>query len=405
MVKKHYDWSKGEGEKLPDHSRKKHQILEAYFRQYLITRCKPYHINLNLIIVDGFSGAGLYKNNELGSPLLFLRVLNETVQEINIKRAINNMPPAKIRCWMFFNDSDQEAIKLLKENAVKYTIDIEKNTPSIALNVEYSNQIFAEFYYNKKSDLSKYQNIIFNLDQYGYTDVSYQILNDIIKTWNSVEIFLTFAIDALTKFLPSNYEKIFIKGYPELSSEIKKIYKENCYIQTKEGKATAERMAFSHFQNLANYVSPFLINNTQGYYYWSIHIAKNYRAREVYNNILHEHSSYQAHYGGAGLDMLAYKTEDDQQIYLFDDDAKKRSMLQLMNDIPKYITDNGNMSAKEFYSSIYNHTPASKETIDKVISENLDLEIITEKGNPRRVVNTISGTDIIRRKRQFRFYF
>ena len=59
MAKKNIDWAGSEV--LQDHTEKKHTILREYFRQYLITRCKtPKREKLRLIIVDGFSGAGLY---------------------------------------------------------------------------------------------------------------------------------------------------------------------------------------------------------------------------------------------------------------------------------------------------------------------------------------------------------
>ena len=38
MVEKSYDWE--DGAELEEHTKKKHQILREYFREYLITRCK-----------------------------------------------------------------------------------------------------------------------------------------------------------------------------------------------------------------------------------------------------------------------------------------------------------------------------------------------------------------------------
>ena len=87
MVQKNYDW-KG-GATLDDHTKKKHTILQEYFRQYLITRCKlPQREKFRLVIVDGFSGAGLYACGSYGSPLIFVDVLQNTLVSINIDRTV-----------------------------------------------------------------------------------------------------------------------------------------------------------------------------------------------------------------------------------------------------------------------------------------------------------------------------
>jgi three-Cys-motif partner protein len=74
MARKDYDWDGGA--ELEVHTKKKHSILREYFRQYLIIRCQlPQQEKFRLAIVDGFSGAGLYKCGNFGSPLIFVDVL------------------------------------------------------------------------------------------------------------------------------------------------------------------------------------------------------------------------------------------------------------------------------------------------------------------------------------------
>ena len=85
MVKKSYDWDGGAI--LEDHTKKKHTILSEYFGEYLRIRCKlPQQERFRLAIVDGFSGAGLYKNGEYGSPLIFIDALSNLTKEINAHR-------------------------------------------------------------------------------------------------------------------------------------------------------------------------------------------------------------------------------------------------------------------------------------------------------------------------------
>ena len=77
---------------------------------------------------------------------------------------------------------------------------------------------------------------------------------------------------------------------------------------------------FDAFRMCARYVSPFSINNPDGWRYWLIHFANTYRARQVYNNVLHANSSTQAHFGRSGLNMLRYDPcHDGGSLYLFDE--------------------------------------------------------------------------------------
>jgi three-Cys-motif partner protein len=87
MVRKNLDWEGGA--ELEDHTKKKHDVLRRYFRQYLIIRCQlPQQEKFRLAIVDGFSGAELYKCGNFGSPLIFVDVLINTANEINLNRTV-----------------------------------------------------------------------------------------------------------------------------------------------------------------------------------------------------------------------------------------------------------------------------------------------------------------------------
>jgi hypothetical protein len=66
------------------------------------------------------------------------------------------------------------------------------------------------------------------------------------------------------------------------------------------------------------------------------------RSRQEYNNVLHQNSSMQAHFGRSGLDMLSYDPSDDSgAIYLFDVSARKAAREQLSEDIPRLVTEFG----------------------------------------------------------------
>ena len=181
----------------------------------------------------------------------------------------------------------------------------------------------------------------------------------------------------------------------------------NNEVMTKnEWLGTAERIVFDTFQSCASYVSPFSINNPDGWYYWLIHFANSYRARQVYNDILHDNDSPQGHFGRSGLNMLHYDPRHDEgQLYLFDGNARLSAKAQLFGDIPRLIEESGDaMSAIELYESMYNTTPAHADDIHASIIDNPDLVVITPAGGERRKPNTIDVDDVIKLRKQRSFF-
>ncbi|HET6838304.1 MAG TPA: hypothetical protein VFH41_01060, partial [Bradyrhizobium sp.] len=167
----------------------------------------------------------------------------------------------------------------------------------------------------------------------------------------------------------------------------------------------AERLVFESFKRCSKFHSPFSINNQEGWRYWLIHFTSSYRARQEYNDILHQNKSAQAHFGRSGLNMLAYDAHDDSaMLYLFDEPARIEAKKQLYDDIPRLISCYGDaINVGDFYGSIYNATPAHTDDVHFAIIENPDLEVITADGGERRKANTIRANDTLRMRKQLSF--
>jgi hypothetical protein len=228
-----------------------------------------------------------------------------------------------------------------------------------------------------------------------------------MQSYRSPEIFYTFMIDALVAFLRKTDTALLQAQLAsiDLSGEDLREIQEPL-ISKRKWLGAAERMVFGTFQTCAPYVSPFSINNPEGWRYWLIHFANSYRARQVYNNVLHRNSSVQAHFGRSGLHMLAYDpTHDSGDLYLFDDPGRQRSRVQLLDDIPRLISESGDtIGVEDFYAAVYNITPAHSDDIHAAIIENPDTEVITPAGGDRRKAGTITVGDTIRLKRQRSFF-
>lgn len=407
MSKKNYNWP--EGAKLEEHSRRKHKILREYFSEYLTVRCKlPQQERFRLAIVDGFAGGGRYGCGAPGSPLIFIEVLKNSIEMLNLHRASQSLKPIEIECLLVLNDDNARAIELLKTHVVPLQAEISQSHPKLHLRVEYLNDLFEDAYPKIKHflEIGRYRSVLFNLDQCGHRHVDrYTILN-ITRSYPSAEIFYTFMIEALLAFLQKTDPQSLRAqlSYLDLNNAD---FRDLDGIMNNDGwLGTAERIVFEAFKVCAPFVSPFSINNPGGWRYWLIHFANVPRARQVYNNTLHENSSCQAHFGRSGLNMLSYDPRDNEgSLYLFGDSDRASAKRQLLEDIPRLVTSAGDaLTVAEFYESIFNSTPAHTDDVHSAIIDNPDLEVITPAGGERRKPNTIGINDVLRIKEQRSFF-
>jgi three-Cys-motif partner protein len=407
VVEKRYEWA--DGAVLEEHSHRKHKILREYVFDYLTVRCKlPQQERFRLAIIDGFAGGGRYQCGAAGSPLIFIEELKRAVEAVNTQRAVQGLGAIEVECLLVFNDASRDAIELLKTHVAPMQADIALTCPKLHLKVEYLNDFFEVAYPKIKVLLGqgRYRSVIFNLDQCGHSHVERRTILDIMHSWPAAEIFYTFVITSLLAFLQKDEPERLRTQLDHLGIPSNDMQALDGLMSRKDWLGTAEKIVFDAFRLCAPYVSPFSINNPGGWRYWLIHFANAYRARQVYNNILHDNASLQAHVGRPGLNMLSYDPRHDEgMLYLFDDSGRASAKTQLLDDIPRLVTEAGDaISVMEFYESIYNVTPAHADDVHAAIIENPDLEVITPSGGERRKANTIAVNDIIKLKNQRSFF-
>lgn len=408
MTEKPYNWS--DGAELADHSHRKHSIVRRYFADYLRVRCQlPQQSKFRLAVVDGFAGGGRYKCGAAGSPVIFIEELERAVETLNIERAENGMSTLDVEALLVFNDLNRGAIETLKGHVAPIEGKIKATLPRLHLRIEYRSESFEAAYPTIKALLQQgqYPNVLFNLDQCGHTHVAISTLNDILQSFRSAEIFYTFVIDSLVTFLNKTNPSVLNAQLTPLGIKPEQITSlQSAMLSRRDWLGAAERLVFDVFKGCAPYVSPFSINNPEGWRYWLIHFANSHRARQVYNNVLHDNSSIQAHFGRSGLDMLAYDPRhDDADLFLFDDKGRQRSRSQLLEDIPRLVSSHGDaITVAEFYEAVYNVTPAHSDDVHSAIIDSPDMEVITTVGGERRKPNTIAVGDTIRLKRQTSFF-
>lgn len=407
MVGKNYAWE--EGATLSEHSRKKHQILREYFYNYVMTRCRsPQVRKFRLAVVDGFSGAGRYNCGAAGSPIIFVEELSRAITAINVKRAVDKMPLVEIECSLILNDAEQGVIDILKANLAPVLLEHTSSNPHLKINTHYHCELFENVYPLIKGLIrtERHKSIIFNLDQCGHSHVETETLVDMMSLNESIEIFYTFMIEALLAFLKKNDPEALKAqlSYLQLTSHDFEILVQ--HTSKREWLGAAERIVFNSFKKCARYVSPFSINNPDGWRYWLIHLANSHRARQVYNDILHQDSETQAHYGRSGLNMLAHDPNQGKTLYLFNASAREQANEELLEDIPKFLHDSAaTLQVKDFYERIYNNTPAHSDDINSALLGSNEIVIKTSTGGTRRKATQIHTDDVIAFKQQRSFFF
>jgi len=372
-------------------------------------RCQiPQQTKFRLAVVDGFAGAGRYSCGSAGSPIVFIEELQIALDAVNVRRANQDLASIEIECLLIFNDADPSVIELLKSNCAPLLAQIKDTCGSLHLSPHYLSNTFEGSYpmIKRMIKAGRYRNVLYNLDQCGHSKVERSTLVDIMRSTVSAEIFYTFAIKTLLTYLTQNDPSTLLLRLRHLGVTSAELQTIDGLMNRKGWNGAAEKMVFDGFGTCAPFVSPFSINNPDGWRYWLIHFANNYRARQVYNNVLHDNSTAQAHFGRSGLDMLAYDPEhDDGALYLFDLSGRAAAKAQLLDDIPRMVAESGDaLNMSEFYESIYNATPAHKDDVHSAIIECSDLEVLTPLGGTRRKANTIEVGDTLKVKTQRSFF-
>lgn len=405
MVRVPYQWV--DGAVLKDHTRKKHQVLRRYLVEYLQIRCTtPQQSRFRFAIVDGFAGGGAYQDGEPGSPLIFLELLLEQTKEINIRRTADGMAQIQFECLLIFNDSDKDAVEILKQNMAPL-LKIFDHSSNVNIEVIVMNEEFETAYSKIKQHLSENKmarNIFFNLDQCGSTLVSRSTIADILTTYQSSEVLLNFAIQSMLTYLTRSDPLALKKTLEQYGVDQGQVEDISGIANNREWRAAIEKLVFESYRRCGPYVSPFAINNPDGWLYWLLHFANEPKARQVYNDLLHENSGVQGHFGRSGLNMLTYDPRNEGQDYLFADDDRQRARDELYYDIPKVVSEFGDaITIAEFIRSVSNETPSHSLDLAQAMIDNPDLTVRTENGGERRSPKAIRPADTLILKAQRSF--
>lgn len=390
MTKKHYEWELGgTPPEILRHSQVKHDLLRDYLVDYFLTLVtNPRQDRIQLTIVDGFCGGGLYRDKSgreaPGSPIVILQAVKEA--QARVMLAKQRHKPIEFDVKLICIDIDKSAISHLR-----YVLDGHGYGDKLRSGaIETLNGDFYELSESVINEVKRRSpragRAIFILDQYGYDKVPLNTINTIFSKFKGAEVILNFNVDSLINFLnPKNLSdferKTGIRGAVSADLLDKEARLPN-YRRTVQSSLHQRIIQGSG----AKYFTPFFIRPERGHGdYWLLHLSQHAKARDVMASTHWKYNNHFAHHGGAGFDMFstgyAAKIDDEDKIqrgFLFDDIAERISIETMMDQIPKYLADaKEGISFDTFFAQRINSTPATKSMIEKtVLRLALEKEII-----------------------------
>ena len=396
-----YDWNNGPPV-LENHSRCKHEIIRDYLVRYMCVLARGSlrfpNKKFNLTIVDGFAGGGQYsyKNKIVdGSPLVILKAAEEATIHINSERETRVRDSLNMNVDFFFVEKERKSADFLRD-----TIKNEgySDGRTHVLHGAFGTHLPKIINFIKAKSHGKAGRAIFILDQYGYSQVLFDQLRQIMTSLKS-EVILTFAVDSLVAYL-SEKGKSTLKGTGFTDADIAQIHRQD---NPDKCRGMIQQVLSKHILDMGFSFTPFCIYGDKSHWgYWLVHLSSHYRARDEMMNVHWDKGNTLVHYGGAGMDMFGYRSKSDENYteqsllgdeFRFDSHANERVLKDLRQELPEFIYQKGEIRHCDLLKEVFNHTPANREKINKVLWEGVESK---ELSVPRRDVRNIKDSDVIK---------
>jgi three-Cys-motif partner protein len=417
----HYTWIWGNPPPLlKRHSEVKHALLRNYLIDYFLTLVSmPQQDKIQLTIVDGFCGGGLYLNEDgqevLGSPLIILEAIREAEILVNVRQ--ERRKPILIDVELICIDASKRSLDYLGRL-------LEERGHGGALASGKVRLVKGEFAEHCGAAIQRCHDrsprsgrALFVLDQYGYSDVPMQCLHDIFAKLKYAEVILTFYIDTLINYLNENnlaaFEKATGISASVRASEIDEI---------KQSPRWRVHLQSSLYQDLtgqcsAKFYTPFFIRPERGHGdFWLLHLSQHWKARDVMASTHWQHHNHFSHYGDAGFHMFSTgyisKIDDEHKLqagFDFSEVAATVSKETMMEQIPAMLFDGAEgMTFEQFFLRLINTTPATRDMVEATLLElhqSGEIVVVDDSGDPSRARVSLKSNHVLRLPSQRTFSF
>lgn len=403
-----YDWGEwGEPPPIDGHSIAKHRLLDGYLRDYVRTLAQnPARRELNLTVVDGFAGGGLYLGEQgethLGSPLLVIRAVEEAAALESARRRDG----LAVQVQYVFVEKQKAATVFLGRALAEHGLTATENRTIDVLRGSFEEHADAILAAAKRRSPRSHRTI-FVLDQYGWNQVPMPIVQRIFREFRRPEVILTFSVDKFANTLSDTPEirEAVRRWDPELDFDH--------WLRTRlesgsDWRGEVQHLLHNHFaaSSGARFYTPFYIaSSLSNLSYWLIHLSNHVRARDVMTGTHWSLGNCFEHDGGPGLDMfMGYdprKGGIDRSTYLyqFDDRAETLTLDTLQEQLPKRIRDQhpDGVALLDLYAREANTQPATTAHFRRVAERLVDsgqLVIVDDDGRETRAARVEDGTRV-----------
>ena len=240
-----------------------------------------------------------------GSPIILIETLREMQDELQARQ----QKPFLLDYRVHLVDADAEAFGTLRKVLARRGLDT-----LVGTRVFLHHAMFQDALPLLIRDVQRRGSTIFFLDQYGYKDVPFALLDRIFRELAKPEVILTFAFDHLSAFVQdyTALNRALIRigagglGREEYQAALGRIGGLELLIQRCMHKA---------FLRAAGYFTPFFVTSRgsaaaasggSNLAYWLLHLSAHPRARDVMTGLHWELHNHFAHFGGAGQHMLGF---------------------------------------------------------------------------------------------------
>ncbi len=247
---------------LDAHTQAKHRILEEYLKAWFPILSR---YNKRIVYIDGFSGPGIYKRGESGSPIIALRCLID--HSLNLCRERSGC-----EFVFFFIERNEERVKILSDKIKEIFPDLPQNVNIHLENSEFDATMDPILTDLEKKGLNLAPTFTF-IDPFGYGGLPFHIIRRILS-YNQCEVFINFAYDSINRFIEAkdSRETIFddffeTKEWREIR-EIKDPDKRN---------ASLTRLYTNQLKTAARYVRAFEMINYLNKISYYLYFATNHQ--------------------------------------------------------------------------------------------------------------------------------
>jgi len=400
---KNFEWAPdGKLPNIEEHSIKKLAVLRNYLDVYFDTVVPdPRMDRLNITLVDGFCGGGLYKNGDeetFGSPLVLLKAVEAARIRLNEGRE----KPLEINARFYFVDENEDHVECLRQQITNEGFGGEiGNSISLIVGdfaVELPN-ILQAIKQGQRAGRS-----IFVLDQFGYSDVPMGAISSIFRELDRPEVLLTFAIDSMLNYLRA--ESAALETYRQFGVDEAFIAEWNANKEDDAlGRLITQRAVMCNIQSLsgAEFFTPFMLwSPTDNRWMMFAHLSRHQAARDKMLGVHWDSQNSFRHIGKGSLFSLGFDVrlmQSKDALFNFGDQDRQVLNRELLEVLPQEIRShmvNDHVTMEVLLSRIGNKTAATNSDLLNAIEQLIgyrDLNVVNSHGNLKRAGSRISLTD------------